>query len=248
MSQNVNIDPSGNLSVSNPEYFDFEQRYQIVGSAEVIASDDNSNETRASFQITIDITDVYDAPDPSSMSVQQRLDGTETPFDIYTSDNSLLDSLYGKTYNGGLIFYLNTTTGNGMVAYTSSFSPLAWDFNTTGLVATNANSTDVGQGETNTTSIVIVLGTGGNYPARTCRELAQNGGNGWFLPTLDELSLVYQNLHARGYGNFQNEKYWTSSELDAGNAWMRDFAVSSGQTATTVSKIDEHLFRPVRKF
>ena len=172
MSQNVNIDPSGNLSVSNPEYFDFEQRYQIVGSAEVIASDDNSNETRASFQITIDITDVYEAPDPSSMSVQQRLDGTETPFDIYTSDNSLLDSLYGKTYNGGLIFYLNTTTGNGMVAYTSSFSPLAWDFNTTGLVATNANSTDVGQGETNTTSIVIVLGTGGNYPARTCRELA----------------------------------------------------------------------------
>ena len=47
--------------------------------------------------------------------VQSLLDGGQTPFALYNAGVSLED-LYGKMYEGGLIFYVNVSTNTGLIA------------------------------------------------------------------------------------------------------------------------------------
>lgn len=51
----------------------------------------------------------------------------------------------------------------------------------------------------------------------------------WFLPSKDELLLVYQNLTANSQGTMATGLYWTSTEADAAKATAIDFA--TGQPA-----------------
>ena len=57
--------------------------------------------------------------------------------------------------------------------------------------------------------------------AASVRELRVNGVGGWFLPSRDELALMYRNLKATGAGDFRdaglrdNFSYWASSQQTA---------------------------------
>jgi hypothetical protein len=42
-------------------------------------------------------------------------------------------------------------------------------------------------------------------------EIIANKRN-WFMPSLEELQLLYTNLHLNGIGNFSTGYYWSSSE------------------------------------
>lgn len=46
----------------------------------------------------------------------------------------------------------------------------------------------------------------------------------WFVPSRDELNLMYMNLHKKGMGNFRNDKYWTSSEYYNGGEHSKYYA------------------------
>ena len=52
---------------------------------------------------------------------------------------------------------------------------------------------------------------------RECKEL----GNGWRLPTKEELDKLYNNKDL--IGNFVNNNYWSSTEYDSRYAWMQVF-------------------------
>jgi hypothetical protein len=59
------------------------------------------------------------------------------------------------------------------------------------------------------------------------------GYNNWFLPSKDELNLMYLNLKQNNVGNFQNSPYWTSSPASYGSCgidggvWVQNFSNGS---------------------
>ena len=74
----------------------------------------------------------------------------------------------------------------------------------------------------NTLKIVSTQGEG-CYAANLCYGLRQGGYKDWFLPSRDELGLMYRNLHLKGMGGFGADYYWSSSEVDKNLAWYQYF-------------------------
>tara|TARA_R110000737_G_scaffold333276_1_gene350836 strand:- start:329 stop:1150 length:822 start_codon:yes stop_codon:yes gene_type:complete len=156
--------------------------------------------------------------------VQQRLDAGETPIAIYNSDNSLLDSLYGKTYEGGLIAYLDTNVGSGLIAASVDQSTGAeWGCWGTYIQGT---SSDIGTGQSNTIILVDDCGESG-IAAELCDGLDHEGYQDWFLPSKDELNELYNNLKLNDLGGFSAGWYWTSTEDFVIFAWSQDFLVGN---------------------
>lgn len=89
-----------------------------------------------------------------------------------------------------------------------------------------ADGTAIGTGKQNTLDI-IAGDTLENKAADECSNYSiVNGGvtyDDWFLPSKDELNLMYINLREQGIGGFADGLYWSSSEYDAGNAWLQNF-------------------------
>lgn len=74
-------------------------------------------------------------------------------------------------------------------------------------------------------------------------DLVDSGFDDWYLPTRNELELVYNQI--ADLGNFQPSYYWSSSENGSNAAWTVNF--DSGGTDTT-SKSLTHRVRVIRAF
>jgi len=151
----------------------------------------------------------------------------------------------GDTYQGGIIFYLNGTypIQYGLVsAPNDQATSVPWY--SQGYTYYGTTSTDIGTGQTNTSSLVSILGNG-YYAARFCDDLFLNGFDDWFLPSRDELGLMYTNLKNNVFGDFTNSSYWSSSECDYLNAYTQYF--SSGRQSCN-NKLHSYSIRAVRIF
>jgi len=157
----------------------------------------------------------------------------------------------GENYGGGIIFYIDDTGKHGLVAALNdqtSSENISWGCEGTNISGTG---TAVGTGQANTTAIVTGCPTAG-IAARLCDQLELNGYNDWFLPSKDELNLIYQNLHNQGLGDFSNFLYWSSSQIDEDHVWAQNFWDDSpffeagGQYS--VGKVGDMCARAVRIF
>ena len=151
----------------------------------------------------------------------------------------------GDTYKGGIIFYLSGTYPNqyGLVcAQNDQGTRVPWY--SQGYIFYGTTSTAIGFGQTNTSSLVSVLGNG-YYAAKFCDDLVLNGFDDWYLPSRDELGLMYTNLKNNGFGDFTNSSYWSSSECDYLNAYAQYF--SSGRQSCN-NKFHSYSIRAVRSF
>ena len=69
----------------------------------------------------------------------------------------------------------------------------------------------------------------------------------WFLPSKDELDLIFQNLYGNNLGGFSGDDYWSSSESDADEAWNQNFSNGTqGYYNRKYVVVDR--VRPVRAF
>ncbi len=129
----------------------------------------------------------------------------------------------GEMYGGGYVFYVDGTGLHGLVcANVDQATDISWYGGTNAL--TSAQATDVGTGMANTNTIVGFHGAG-TYAAKVCYDLVLNTYNDWYLPSKDELNLMYINLKLNNsnQGGFPNNSYWSSSEVNIDQAWFQYF-------------------------
>jgi hypothetical protein len=97
-----------------------------------------------------------------------------------------------------------------------------------------ARGTAVGTGKQNTQDMLAACSEP-DTAAGLCANFSLNGIRGWFLPSRDELALMYRNLKANGVADFRdkgladNFTYWASSQQTADMAAHIDFADSGRQ-------------------
>jgi len=151
--------------------------------------------------------------------------------DTVTADMTLYAKWTTKTYvlrdigpAGGLIFYDKGSVSDGwryLEAAPSDQSTGA-EWGCEGTSIPGADGTAVGTGEQNTIAIETGCTTAGTA-AHICANLSLGGYSDWFLPSKDELELMYENLYLEGVGGFTVGYYWSSSEGGAYEAWGQHF-------------------------
>ncbi len=141
--------------------------------------------------------------------------------------------IIGSHYGGGIVFWLNESGNHGLVCADKDFGEAIWGGD--GLIGANGNGIADGSGMANTKKIVELASwyiekvwfnstkTPAPTAARLCLESNYNGYNDWYLPTREELNLIY--LNKDKVGGFEH-RYWSSTEDT--KTTMRDILVGTG--------------------
>jgi uncharacterized repeat protein (TIGR02543 family) len=127
---------------------------------------------------------------------------------------------------GGLIFYDKGSVSDGwryLEAAPSDQSTGGAEWGCYETSIPGADGTAVGTGKQNTIDIENGCPTAG-IAARLCTSYDGGGYDDWFLPSRDELNLMYENLKVAGVGGFAGDRYWSSSEVNATHARDQDFS------------------------
>ena len=129
----------------------------------------------------------------------------------------------GLAYGGGIVFYIDASGHHGLIAATvDQGSGTHWaEAGYQDTYVPGGTSTAIGSGSTNTDHIVAQNGLTNTYAAGMTRSYTGGGYSDWFLPSIDELNLMYQQKLV--IGNLANNWYWSSSESGASVARFMAF-------------------------
>jgi hypothetical protein len=119
---------------------------------------------------------------------------------------------------GGKVFYLTDATGlHGLEAAPADQSGgILWGCYGTTVAGT---SMAIGTGKANTTAINAQCGTG--TAASIAANYSLNGISDWYLPSRDELNLLYTQKDV--VGGFASSPYWSSTAFDEIYSWDHYF-------------------------
>ena len=175
----------------------YAQNLEVVGKAKITVMDT--------------VTDV-------SANVERQTDGTL----------ALRHYKIGDMTQGGIVFYIDESGEHGLV---SDIVDLASPGNaadsthqwSTVYEDTGASGDGIGAGAMNTLLIVSAQRGDTDSAARLCADLVRGGYGDWYLPSKEELNLMYNNLKVAGLGGFKSTFYWSSTESSSNNAWKQPF-------------------------
>ncbi|MGB3946783.1 MAG: trypsin-like peptidase domain-containing protein [Bacteroidia bacterium] len=185
------------------------------------------------------------------MSLSEKTDVLEKFIVTVRSTNQAFASqdngnkkVVGQTYGGGIIFYVDASGEHGLIASIDNGDGIRAQWGCYGLEVTDTQL-GIGTGYENTKKIITACRTAGtgNIAARLCNELVLEGYTDWFLPSKDELNLLYENKEI--IGGYEHGYYWSSSEVDGHFAWYQHFDFGFQDY---LKKDFSYFFRPIRAF
>jgi len=86
----------------------------------------------------------------------------------------------------------------------------------------------------------------GQHNWEDAKKICAVMGDGWRLPTREELHLIW--LNRKSIGSFAAAYYWSSSENLSGNAWSQGFAFGSHSTSYKYSAYYVRAVRNIVQF
>ena len=125
---------------------------------------------------------------------------------------------------GGWIFYDKGRFSDGWRYMEAAPEDIAssninWTKNST--LSSIGTDSGIGAGKNNT-KLIMASEVSSGGAAQECSDYSFNGYKDWFLPSIDELELMYYNLHLKGLGVFIGSsigsEYWSSSEYNLSSA------------------------------
>jgi hypothetical protein len=155
---------------------------------------------------------------------------------------------------GGIIFFVKGNFSDGwryLEAAPSDMNvPLPWGFLEDGGYWPDAPGTEPGLGNgKHNTELLDNAGAEtkvGWTAAQVCITLEHNGFNDWYLPSRDELNLLFHVLAKNSIGAFSDAAYWTSTQSARGSAWYQTF--NNGRLYPNGLITDALYVRPIRSF
>jgi hypothetical protein len=149
-------------------------------------------------------------------------------------------SSIGDSCEGGILAHIDEDGNKLIVSNVDNGEDIQWGCRGQLL---NITSKEYGSGENNTESLVnwhkgwedpwYIAPTetsgycheknDGSVAAKVCYDLELNDFTDWFLPSIEELNLIYENVHKNFQGDFGRNEYWSSSEYTEGSSWIKSF-------------------------
>jgi hypothetical protein len=148
----------------------------------------------------------------------------------------------GDMYKGGYIFKINMW-GKGLCAAPVDIKSVVWGCQDTYI--DGANGLDIGDGEQNTKDIISNC----DLPyscAKVTDDYVTDSYDDWYVPSISELELMYNQLYLNDFGDFKPVNYWSSSQNYSLGAWYLKF--ETGERMNNKHKGEKLFVRPIRSF
>jgi hypothetical protein len=177
----------------------------------------------------------YIAPEPTDLDGDGDLDtglvcATEDQSSSVQWSNLVYKPIHNRNY---------TPSSQDTISYEAYFE-------TRDSIEAGAASASVGSGAMNTATIIAAhddnhtdnptMDVDGTYAAALASAYLGGGFDDWFLPSKDELNLMYKNLKLEGLGNFSDHPYWSATYANSTTI------LKNGKEEKTIFKSWEHHF------
>ena len=164
---------------------------------------------------------------------------------------SFSEGSYSKEYKigdfgpaGGIIFYDKGTFSNGWRYLEVSSKDISGKFiyGKSGKVNTKSG---LGEGRTNTQLINEFSKKSKDTAAYACSSYTEGGYTDWYLPSKEEMEMLYLKLYGKKNFEISKDAYWTSSQLNSSYAYGYSF---KKKDYFSDSKQEKYKVRAIRAF